>query len=137
MFRIQVTAGSASPIYRQVVDQIRQAAASGKIAIGEALPSVRALAAELLINPNTIAKAYAALVRDGVLESQQGRGYFVSERRDIFSRKERQRRLEDVMAPFLAEALTLGFTEQQILNEVGKKLQQLRPAGATKSDDQT
>jgi GntR family transcriptional regulator len=137
MFRIQVTAGSASPIYRQVVDQIRQAAASGKIAVGEALPSVRALAAELLINPNTIAKAYAALVRDGVLESQQGRGYFVSERRDIFSRKERQRRLEDVMAPFLAEALTLGFTEQQILNEVGKKLQQLRPAGATQSDDQT
>ena len=137
MFRIQITAGSASPIYRQVVDQIRQAAASGKIAVGEALPSVRALAGELLINPNTIAKAYSALVRDGVLESQQGRGYFVSERRDIFSRKERQRRFEEAMTPFLAEALTLGFTEQQILNEVGKRLQQLRPAGATNSDDQT
>jgi GntR family transcriptional regulator len=133
MFRIQVTAGSASPIYRQVVDQIRQAAASGKIAVGEALPSVRALAAELLINPNTIAKAYAALVRDGVLESQQGRGYFVSERRDIFSRKERQRRLEDVMTPFLAEALTLGFTAQQILNEVGKKLQQMQPSETAQS----
>ncbi len=134
MFHVQVTAGHGVPIYRQVVDPIRQSAASGRLAIGEALPSVRALAGELLINPNTSPRAYAVLVRDGVLESHQGRGYFVSERRDIFTRRERQRRLEEAISPFLAEALTLGFTEQQILDEVQKRLQRMRPTGVVGSE---
>lgn len=125
MLRIQITTGSSHPIYRQVVDQIRQAVGSGKIAVGDALPSVRALAKELVVNPNTIAKAYSSLVRDGVLESQQGRGYFVAQRREIYTRKERQRRLEKVMDPFLAEALTLGFDAEQIVEEVGKRLTRL------------
>ncbi|MFK8110929.1 MAG: GntR family transcriptional regulator [Rubripirellula sp.] len=122
MLRLQVTTGSSLPIYRQVIDQIRHAVASEKIKVGEPLPSVRALAGELLVNPNTIAKAYSALVRDGVLESQQGRGYFVAERREIYTRKERQRRLEEVLDPFLAEAITLGFDEQQIVDEIRKRL---------------
>ncbi|NND97970.1 MAG: GntR family transcriptional regulator [Pirellulaceae bacterium] len=126
MLRIQITTGSSLPIYRQVVDQIRQAVATGTLEVGHALPSVRALAGELVVNPNTIAKAYAALVRDGVLESQQGRGYFVAARRDIYTRKERQRRLEELLDPFLAEALTLGFDAEQILQEVDKRLQRLR-----------
>ena len=123
--RIQVTTGSSVPIYRQVVDQIRYAVATGNIAVGKPLPSVRALAGELVLNPNTIAKAYAALVRDGVLESQQGRGYFVATRREIYTRRERQRRLENIMDPFLAEALTLGFEAEQILAEVQKRLGKL------------
>ena len=93
--------------------------------VGEQMPSVRALAGELVLNANTIAKAYAALVRDGVLESQQGRGYFVAARREIFTRKERQRRLDEVMDPFLSEALTLGFDAEQIVVEVQKRLEKL------------
>jgi GntR family transcriptional regulator len=85
------------------------------------------LATELVLNPNTIAKAYAVLVRDGVLESHQGRGYFVAERREIYTRKERQRRLEEVMDPFLAEALTLGFDSEQIQEEVRKRIERLTP----------
>ena len=125
MLRLQVTIGSSVPIYRQVADQIRQAVASEKLNIGDGLPSVRALARELLVNPNTIAKAYSVLVRDGVLESQQGRGYFVAQRREIFTRKERQRRLEEVMDPFLAAALTLGFEPEQIVEQIQKRLQRL------------
>ena len=125
MFRIQVTTGSPLPIYRQVVDQIRHAVAAGQLETGDALPSVRALAGELVVNPNTIAKAFAQLVRDGVLESQRGRGYFVAQRRDIYTRKERQRRLLEVMDPFLAESLTLGFDEEQIIAEIQKRLQQM------------
>ena len=127
MMRIQITTGSSVPIYRQVVDQIRHGVATGSLAVGASVPSVRALASELVLNPNTIAKAYAALVRDGVLESHQGRGYFVAERREIYTRKERQRRLEEVMDPFLAEALTLGFDAEQIQVEVQKRLQRLAP----------
>ena len=122
MIRLQITTGSRLPIYRQVVDQIRHAVAAGQLSTGDPMPSVRALAGELVVNPNTIAKAYAQLVRDGVLESQRGRGYFVSERRDIYTRKERHRRLFEVMDPFLAEALTLGFDEKQIVVEIRKRL---------------
>jgi len=125
--RIQITTGSSVPIYRQVVDQIRHGIATGGLAVGESVSSVRALATELVLNPNTIAKAYTVLVRDGVLESHQGRGYFVAERREIYTRKERQRRLEEVMDPFLAEALTLGFDAEQIQVEVQKRLQRLAP----------
>jgi GntR family transcriptional regulator len=125
MLRIQITTGSSLPIYRQVVDQIRGAVATGKLAIGDPLPSVRALAGELVINPNTIAKAYSMLVRDGVLESHQGRGYFVARQRDIYTRKERMRRLLDIIDPFLAEALSLGFDEAQIADEIKKRMQKL------------
>ena len=125
MLRLQITTGSSTPIYRQVVDQIRQAVGSGKLETGAPVPSVRALAAELLVNPNTVAKAFSALVRDGVLESQQGRGYFVAKRREIYTKRERQRRLENVMDPFLAEALTLGYDAEQIMDEVGKRLNRM------------
>lgn len=123
--RIQITTGSRVPIYRQVVDQVRQQVAGGALPVGQPIPSVRALANELVVNPNTIAKAYAQLVRDGVLESQQGRGYFVAPRREIYSSKERRRRLEEVMDPFLAEAMTLGFDPDQILQAVEKRLSKL------------
>ena len=130
MLRVHITTGSTVPIYRQLVDQIRQAIATGKIDVGEALPSVRALAKELVINPNTAAKAYAELVRDGALESQRGRGYFVAAPRNVFSASERRRRLELLLDPFLAEALTLGFDADQIQNEVAKRLNQIAKSKA-------
>jgi GntR family transcriptional regulator len=125
MLRIQITTGSSLPIYRQVVDQIRGAVATGKLAVGDPLPSVRGLAGELVINPNTIAKAYSMLVRDGVLESHQGRGYFVAKQRAIYTRKERMRRLWEIIDPFLAEAVSLGFDESQIVDEIQKRMQKL------------
>jgi GntR family transcriptional regulator len=125
MLRIQITTGISLPIYRQIVDQIRGAVATGKLAVGDPLPSVRALAGELVINPNTIAKAYSMLVRDGVLESHQGRGYFVAQSRDIYTRKERMRRFSEIVDPFLAEAVSLGFDESQIVEEIQKRMQKL------------
>ncbi len=125
MLHIQITTGGKTPIYRQIIDQMRSSIAVGKIAVGEPLPSVRALAAELVINPNTIAKAYAVLVNDGVIESQQGRGYFVAKRREIFTKRERQRRLEQVIGPFVAEAVTLGYDQPQLIDEIKKHFQKL------------
>ena len=120
MLHIQITTGGKIPIYRQIIDQMRSSIAVGKIAVGEPLPSVRGLATELVINPNTIAKAYAVLVNDGVIESKQGRGYFVAKRREIYTKRERQRRLEEVIGPFVAEAVTLGFDQKQIVDEIKK-----------------
>ena len=125
MLRIHIITGGKVPIYRQVVDQIRSAIGSGSLAVGDPLPSVRALATELIVNPNTIAKAYSALVNDGVIESQRGRGYFVIQRREIFTKKERKLRLSEAINPFIAEAMTLGFDETEIIAEIQKHFSKL------------
>ncbi|MEM6689755.1 MAG: GntR family transcriptional regulator [Planctomycetota bacterium] len=125
MLRIQITTGNKVPIYQQVVDQVRASIASGGLEIGSPLPSVRALATELVVNPNTVAKAYAQLVRDGVLESQQGRGYFVAKRREIYTKAERNRRLDEALQPLVAEALVLGFDKDELLQAIEKHFRRL------------
>src|SRR6267154_6110605 len=89
-----VTAASNIPIYRQIIQHIRRAVVLGQLKLGEQLPAVRTLAETLVINPNTVARAYQELIRDGVLESRAGRGVFVSERRQVFADAERVRRLQ-------------------------------------------
>ncbi len=133
MSRIQISTGGSQPIFRQVIDQIRAQVAGGSLRVGDSVPSVRALAKELVVNPNTIAKAYAQLVRDGVLQSQQGRGYFVAAPRQIYTKAESRRRLRGVLDPFLSEAITLGFTPDEILSAVDKRLQELRPPEASEA----
>ena len=125
----QISTGSNTPIYKQIVEQVRSAVAGGDVAIGVKLPSVRALAEELLINPNTIAKAYAELIRDGIIESRKGRGVFVAKKKSIYSRGERNRRLTAAVDSFVSEALLLEFDEQQILDAVEKRLDQIRKRG--------
>ncbi|MDA8746100.1 GntR family transcriptional regulator [Rubripirellula amarantea] len=125
LLKIQIITGGKVPIYRQIVDQIRSSIGARSLDVGDPLPSVRSLATELVVNPNTVAKAYSALVQDGVIESQQGRGYFVAQRREIYTKKERNRRLEEAIGPFLAEAVTLGFDENEIVSEIRKHFQKL------------
>jgi GntR family transcriptional regulator len=128
-FRITITTGSGTPIYRQIVDQVRLGVATGALAPGDPLPSVRGLAEELRINFNTVAKAYGELVRDGVLESQQGLGYFVAQKRQIYSKAERLRRLRHAAEAFIHEAVFLDFTADEILKAVAEKLAELDRAG--------
>ena len=127
MFPFHVTPGSATPIFRQVIDQVRGAVASGQLTPGDALPSVRSLAAELVINANTVAKAYAALTRDGVIQSHRGRGYFVAAGRKIYTAAESRRRVEGSLRPVLAEARSLGMSADQIRSLVDKQLAELTP----------
>jgi GntR family transcriptional regulator len=121
-FRIHITTGSGTPIYRQIVEQVRLAVATGTIRAGHAMPSVRSLAEQLLLNANTVAKAYGELVRDGVLESQQSLGFFVAEKRQIFSKAERLRRLRHAVDNFTHEAVFLDFTADEILTAIDEKL---------------
>ena len=122
-FHINITTGSGTPIYRQIGDQVRLGVATGALAPGDRLPSVRALADRLVINANTVAKAYADLVRDGVLESQQGLGFFVaSEKRQVYSRAERLRRLRQAVEGFVHEAVFLDFSADEIRHSVNEKL---------------
>ena len=94
---IVINTGSATPIYKQITDQVRLAVATGKLAVGDQLSSVRALAEELVVNPNTVARAYTDLAREGLIESRAGRGVFVTRKRKMFTREEGRRRLEPLM----------------------------------------
>lgn len=123
LFDLQIATGSSVPIYRQIVDQIRCAVAAGQLAIGDKLPSVRTLAERLVVNPNTVAKAYNDLVRDGVIESRHGLGVFVARRRSIYTRAERVRRLEAALDNFLSEALVLDFDPREIQEALQKRLE--------------
>ena len=121
-FRINITTGSGTPIYRQIVDQVRLAVATEALPAGHAMPSVRILAERLLVNANTVAKAYGELVRDGVLESQQSLGFFVAPKRQVYSKAERVRRLRQALDVFVHEAVFLDFSADEIRNAVDEKL---------------
>jgi GntR family transcriptional regulator len=133
-FHIAISTGAAAPIYRQIGDQVRLGVATGALGPGDPLPSVRALADRLVINANTVAKAYAELVRDGVAESRQGLGFFVAnKRRQVYSRAERLRRLHQAVEAFVHEAVFLDFTADEVREAVDDKLAELdlqpKPAG--------
>ena len=124
-FHIHVTTGAGTPIYRQIVEQVRLAVATGTLAPGDSLPSVRSVAEQHTINFNTVGKAYAELVREGVLESLQGKGFFVAPKRQIYSRAERLRRLRLAVDSFIHEAVFLDFSALDIRKAVDEKLVEL------------
>jgi GntR family transcriptional regulator len=132
-FRLTITTGSGTPIYRQIVEQVRLAVATGALVPGDVMPSVRGVAEQQVVNANTVAKAYAELVRDGVLDSLQGKGFFVAEKRQVFSRAERLRRLHQALDAFVHEAVFLDFSADEIRKAVDEKLASLdrhpTPAG--------
>ena len=128
--QIRISAGSPQSIYRQIADQIRRAIVAEDLKIGDAVPSVRQLAKELVVNPNTVAKAYSELTRDGVLDGHPGRGYVVASRKNIFSKTERLRRLDLVLDTSISEALTLGFSSEEISERLHKRLEKLLPTQA-------
>ena len=121
----QIITGSSTPVYRQIVDQVRKAVASGALSAGEQLPSVRALAEHLVINPNTVARAYGDLAREGVVESQPGKGLFIAERRQVFSDDERRRRLDQAVETFLNDVVLLDFSQAEILSLLKQRLSEL------------
>jgi GntR family transcriptional regulator len=133
-FQLNITTGSGTPIYRQIVEQVRLAVATGALAPGDDMPSVRGVAERHVVNANTVAKAYAELVRDGVLESHHGKGFFVAEKRQVYSRAERLRRLRQALDAFVREAVFLDFSDDEIRRAVDDRLAELdraaKPTGA-------
>ena len=112
---IQISPGSNNPIYKQVVEQIGEAIAKGTLSIGDKLPAVRKLAAELVINPNTVARAYTILERAGLVNTKTGSGTFVSDP------KLRSRDAADINAlteridTLITRGLNLGFESNELI----------------------
>jgi GntR family transcriptional regulator len=90
--------------------------------VGDQLPSVRALAEDLVVNPNTVARAYADLISEGLLESRAGRGVFITQKRKIYSRAEGWRRLEPMLNALIGEAMILDFTRDELREAFEEKL---------------
>ena len=121
---IVINTGSATPIYKQITDQVRLAVATRKLAVGDQLPSVRALAEELVVNPNTVARVYTDLAREGLIESRAGRGVFLTRKRKMFTREEGRRRLEPLMESLIGEAMVMDFTREELRDAFEKRLNQ-------------
>ena len=121
---IAINTGSPTPIYKQITDQVRLAVATGKLAVADQLPSVRAMAEELVVNPNTVARAYTDLAREGMIESRPGRGVFITRKRKMFTREEGRRRLEPLLENLIGEAMVMDFTREELREAFEKKLSQ-------------
>ena len=119
---LKLSAADPRPITRQITDGIRRLIASGELEAGDHLPSVRGLAKQLTVNPNTIAKAYGELTAEGWLDSRQGLGLFVAAPRQRLSRSERERRLKLAMETFSADVVGLGYTTDEILERLETEL---------------
>ena len=111
---------AGTPFYRQIIDQIRFGIASGKLAAGDQLPTVRSLAVDLKVNLNTVAKAYKELEIQDILETYQGTGTFISKSDVSLSVKEREAKLQDICREFMTIAFTYGFTIDEMTKELTK-----------------
>jgi GntR family transcriptional regulator len=119
---IQVVTGDARPIFRQIVDEIRKEIAAGNLAPQAKLPSVRALAMQLTINANTVAKAYTELTSQGLVESRKGLGLFVSQPKQLLSEQEQEKRLTTAIAQLSNEVMYLDFSTEQICERIQGEL---------------
>src|SRR5579863_4930488 len=124
--RFSIDLHSGVPVYRQLIDQVRSGIASGSLAAGDQLPTVRQLAVDLAINPNTVMRAYRELELGGLLETHQGTGTFISEKKVEMKSAERERQLSQMAGEFAARAGAAGFT----LEEVIDRLRDLLPHSA-------
>ncbi len=119
-FRFQLDLRSGVPVYRQIIDQVLVAVATGACIGGEQLPTVRQLAVDLSINPNTVVRAYRELEIRGVLTTHQGTGTFITPAKVDSNDAERQRRLSQMVSEFVAHAGGAGFTLQEVMDRLAE-----------------
>ena len=123
---IQIVTGDARPIFRQIVDGIRMQIATGQVQPGDLLPSYRGLAMQLMVNANTVAKAYSQLASQGLVESRKGLGLFVAEPRRILSQDEEEQRLTRAVERFVNETIDLEYTDEELVQRLEAALDELK-----------
>lgn len=126
--QIHVTDADGLPLYVQVVNQIKLLVSSGRLATGDQLPPVRKLAEQLLINPNTVARAYRELETLGVVSTRRGAGVFVAESGSPFSSKEKRRILQERIDGLLTESRQLEVDLDTLVRLIRQRDQKLRPS---------
>jgi GntR family transcriptional regulator len=116
--RFTIDLHSGVPVYRQLIDQVRSWIASGTLTAGDQLPTVRQLAVDLAINPNTVMRAYRELELGGLIETHQGTGTFIAKKRLEKNSPERERQLGQMAGEFAARAGAAGFTLEDLIERM-------------------
>ena len=109
---------SGVPYYKQIILQVEFAIADGRFATGDQLPTVRSLAVELKINPNTVARAYNELEIRGIVTTQQGTGTFISDKQLQLTEVEREGALDGLIRPLITKATSYGFSMDEVISAV-------------------
>lgn len=122
---ISVDIRSRTPIYEQIIQSIKELVVKGIMEPGEKLPSVRELAKDMTLNPNTVQKAYQELERQGLIVTFRGKGTFVNLEIEMGQEKERVKRLKDEMKKLMIEAKTLGMEKKEVVKIVKEVLEEL------------
>lgn len=117
-FHFHLDLHSGVPVYRQIIDQVRGGVASGALAAGDQLPTVRQMAVDLAINPNTVVRAYRELELGGLLETHQGTGTFISAQKMKRADAERERQLKQIAGDAVSRAGAAGFTVEELIEEL-------------------
>ena len=115
-FAFHLDAHSGVPVYRQLIDQVQGAVDSGSLSAGNQLPTVRHVAVELAINPNTVLRAYREMEIRGMLDTQQGTGTFVAEQKVELSKEVRDRQLGQLVNEFVSRAGSTGITVNELID---------------------
>ena len=121
-FTFRLDPRSGVPVYRQLIDQVQAGIASGNLASGEQIPTVRQVAVDLEINPNTVLRAYRELEIRGVLDTQQGTGTFISDRKVTLDDAEHGRQLEQLVSEFVTRAGAGGFTVKELMDRLRERI---------------
>ena len=129
-FRFHLDSQSGVPIYRQIIDQVTGGIAAGTLHEGVQLPTVRQLAVDLSINPNTVIRAYSELEIRGVLNTEQGTGTFIAPPSMVRDETERQRQLSRFVGEFVSRAGSNGYSIEELIDQ----LRAMPGAAAEKSD---
>lgn len=119
MRALRIDPSDSTPIWSQIEEGVRRLVASGALAAGSAMPSVRELASDLSVNPATVAKAYQKLTDAGILVVKRGEGTYVSEKPPSLPRNERAKTLRDGAARYASLAVTVGANEEEASRELG------------------
>jgi GntR family transcriptional regulator len=135
--QFRIDPSSRLPIYRQLTQQLRQAVARGQLRPEQRLPSVRELSRSLVVNPNTVARVYTELEREGIVNTRPGLGVFVAQPKAELLKKVRRERLQELLDRFLTEAVHLGFCADEVVACVRERAGQFQwqaesaPSGKT------
>ena len=124
--RISIDRKSGVPFYRQIIEQVMFAVAREDLGPGDRLPTVRQLAVDLSVNPNTVIRAYREMEIEGMLDTQQGSGTFVGGKRPEIDEVERERMLDQILTDLLARAGGYGFSMKEVLKGLRRRGEESR-----------
>ncbi|MSR60105.1 MAG: GntR family transcriptional regulator [Planctomycetaceae bacterium] len=128
--QIHISTADGVPIYLQIVNQVKYLVASGRLAPGDEMPSIRLLAERLVVNPNTVARAYRELEQAGVVEKRRTAGTYVTEQKSPLARRERVRLLSERIDALLAQSRQMNFELEEVIDLMRQRDAAMQPASA-------